>query len=516
MATTITRKNAWNNNGTFDNPDLLWYAKGVQVMQSRQLSDPTSWWFFAAIHGQYITNGDDTGTPAPSGYPNWADIPGLPNVPTTPLPTPDSMNMYWDQCQHATWFFPPWHRGYLYALENILRGIIQSLGGPGDWALPYWNYFGANNGYQMPPAFSQQTLPDGSTQNSLFVTARYGPNGNGNIFIQIPPVSQKCQQDTVYTGDAPNYYGGGETGFDHFGSSTGALESNPHNKVHTQVGGNSISTPYYGLMSDPGLAALDPIFYLHHSNIDRMWAAWNESEKNNNPTNPNWINGPTATGDRQFYMPRPDKTPWHYTPSMVNSISQLNYTYDNLSSGVATPLISKPTQRLRKLAVKQEDVKKVNIMDNKVQTELVGANNAPLTLSASGVHATLKLDSSGWKTVTTSLLKASESSLPDEVYLLLEGVKGNADSNMYTVSVNHHYAGHISLFGLRIASRKNSHHAGAGLTIRLDITNIIDQLHLDNTINADSLDILIQPSGSNSKDGECTIDRVSIYRQGQK
>jgi hypothetical protein len=32
---TFTRNNAWNQNGTFNNPDLLWYAKGVGVMQSR-------------------------------------------------------------------------------------------------------------------------------------------------------------------------------------------------------------------------------------------------------------------------------------------------------------------------------------------------------------------------------------------------------------------------------------------------------------------------------------------------
>jgi tyrosinase len=34
-------------------------------------------------------------------------------------------------------------------------------------------------------------------------------------------------------------------------------------------------------MSDPGIAALDPIFYLHHCNIDRMWAVWNGGGKAN-------------------------------------------------------------------------------------------------------------------------------------------------------------------------------------------------------------------------------------------
>ena len=48
----FTRASAWNKGGTFDNPDLLWYARGVGVMQSRKLDDPTSWWFFGAIHGE--------------------------------------------------------------------------------------------------------------------------------------------------------------------------------------------------------------------------------------------------------------------------------------------------------------------------------------------------------------------------------------------------------------------------------------------------------------------------------
>jgi tyrosinase len=508
---TITRKNAWNKNGTFDNPDLLWYAKGVQTMQSRELSDPTSWWFFGAIHGQYIVDGDDPGTPAPKGYPNWADIPAPPKVPTTPLPTKDLIATYWDQCQHGGWFFPPWHRGYLFALENVLRAIVKGLGGPEDWALPYWNYFGPGEEYKIPPAFTVDKLPDG-TANPLLVKARYGPNGDGNIFIPISSwnINQDCQQDTDFTGDS-GYYGGGETGFDHFDNNTGDLEQNPHNLVHGAVGGK-ISDTLWGLMSDPGLAALDPIFYLHHSNIDRLWAAWNAAGKTN-PTDVNWLNGPTAKGDRKFVMPNPDKSPWEYTPKMVNTISQLNYTYDDLSSG-APALVSKNMLRLSNLGVKP-DAKQVKPMPSNTRSELVGANSTPLALTASGARTTVKLDPAGWNKVANSLKTASETHLPDEVYLVLEGVKGDADANVYSVSVNHHYAGHISLFGLRIASRKNGPHGGAGLTIKLDISRIIDQLHLGNALDADSLDVLIQPTGTASKGGECTIQRVSIYRKVQ-
>ena len=62
----------------------------------------------------------------------------------------------------------------------------------------------------------------------------------------------------------------------------GNFESNPHDLVHVYVGWR-ISDTNYGLMADPGTAALDPIFYLHHGNIDRMWEVWNAS---GNPIRP--------------------------------------------------------------------------------------------------------------------------------------------------------------------------------------------------------------------------------------
>ena len=128
---TYTRTNAWNNGGTFNNPILLWYAKGVGVMQSRQLNDTSSWWFFAAIHGQRIGQS--------ASFPDWTTLPSPPQVRTAPPPSQSDKDLYWDQCQHQTWYFAPWHRGYLLALEQQVRAAIISLGGPADWALPYWN-----------------------------------------------------------------------------------------------------------------------------------------------------------------------------------------------------------------------------------------------------------------------------------------------------------------------------------------------------------------------------------------
>src|SRR5205807_7889946 len=131
--------------------------------------------------------------------------------------------------------------------------------------------------------------------------------------------------------------------------SSGNLEGNPHNHVHVYVGRKTPDRKTSGLMSDPGTAALDPIFYLHHSNIDRMWAVWNENPANTNPTDPNWLNGPTAAGDRKFVMPMPDGSSWIYTPQQMSSLNRLNYTYDSMPKPAAVPAMALFAQRLTRL-----------------------------------------------------------------------------------------------------------------------------------------------------------------------
>lgn len=159
---TFMRANAWNNGGNFDNKDLYWYAIGVRAMMDRALNDSASWWFFAAIHGEYVTPDND-----PGKFPRWRYISGMPKVPITPLPAPNVVKPYWNQCQHQSWLFPPWHRGYLVALEVQLREDIVHAKGPADWALPHRDYFGPADEFDIPPAFTQQNLPDGSPKFAL-------------------------------------------------------------------------------------------------------------------------------------------------------------------------------------------------------------------------------------------------------------------------------------------------------------------------------------------------------------
>lgn len=95
--TVAVRRSIWSLEPTtaFSSSVMLDYAKAVAVMQRRQPNDPTSWTYQAAIHG--------TKAPVPPG----AD---------------------WNQCQHGTWFFLPWHRMYIWFFEKIVREAIQEAG----------------------------------------------------------------------------------------------------------------------------------------------------------------------------------------------------------------------------------------------------------------------------------------------------------------------------------------------------------------------------------------------------
>ena len=82
---------------------------GIQVMMSKPVTDPTSYRFQANIHG------------------------------TLDTPTTMEEMQSWNQCEHGSFYFPSWHRMYLYFFDRILRAAAGSAGYQ-NVVLPYWNY----------------------------------------------------------------------------------------------------------------------------------------------------------------------------------------------------------------------------------------------------------------------------------------------------------------------------------------------------------------------------------------
>jgi len=92
----------------------------------------------------------------------------------------------------------------------------------------------------------------------------------------------------------------------------GTLEANPHNNVHGWVGGVMASAR----------SANDPIFMMHHGNVDRIWWVWN-GIPNPNTNDTLWTDMPF-----QNHFFNPDLTP--YSPKVSDLLlpEPLGYTYD--------------------------------------------------------------------------------------------------------------------------------------------------------------------------------------------
>lgn len=167
----------------------------------------------------------------PRSWAFQANIHGVQGTATNPL---------FNQCQHGTLYFLVWHRGYLHYFEKILR----EMSGDPSLMLPYWDW---TNEPALPISFR---FPADSS-NPLFDSTRLINGGsalpNNVVDTDLENALQQIQFAQSGVGFSPQ------------------LEDSPHGAVHVFVGGN---------MGQIGASANDPIFWLHHCNVDRLWDAW--------------------------------------------------------------------------------------------------------------------------------------------------------------------------------------------------------------------------------------------------
>lgn len=266
---------AWND------PIVATYRDAVGIMKQTPDSQQFSWVKLASIHGS----------------------------------DPDTYHF----CPHGNWYFLPWHRAYIAMYERVIRHLMKN----DAFALPFWDWT-ANP--LMPEVFLKPKTPDGKT-NWLY-------NADRNWERTWPPTEPMPAENV---GPAVLKSILAATEYEEFGTSRpqgqnsldpswitdgsgaqGVLEGNAHNNVHNNIGGwmPSASSPR------------DPIFFMHHSNIDRIWAVWNL----NNPNSKErlWTDMQFAENfyniDGSFWSPKVSDL---YVPE------NLGYTY-GLSELVAT------------------------------------------------------------------------------------------------------------------------------------------------------------------------------------
>ncbi|MEO1569441.1 MAG: tyrosinase family protein [Pseudomonadota bacterium] len=474
---------------------MLWYARAVGEMRGRPFADRTSWVYLGSLHGV-----------DPQEWINQGLLPD-----PIPSPPPDPLPDRFQQCQHAGWFFLPWHRGYLFAMEAILADWITAQGGPADWALPYWNYLDDTNpsARDIPQEFLDATLPDGSP-NPLSQAPRGPAIALGPqpwIGRDITLASQTTE--TVYTAIPGTLgYGGPISGYAQFGNSGGANESNPHNLVHVMVGGDSSAAPV-GWMFDPNFAALDPIFWVHHCNVDRLWEAWMSDPSHTMELGAAWKNGPFPT---QFTMPNTSGALWIFVPEETLPGEALAPSYDNLhtGTGISTTV---PAGRGGAIGMAASPTSPAG----PPRANLLGASSGALTVTSTQTKTRIQMASAG-SAPAVGLAGAAPAGAA-RFYLNVEGVKGTAPTAVVNVVLTETGADpsasgseatvSMVLFGLANATEVAGPHGGSGLSATEEITDIVAALQVNSPEEIEA-HVTLPETASGL---EVTIERISIYER---
>jgi tyrosinase len=403
-------------------------GRGVTVMKSRPPSDPMSWSYQANIHGT------DDGPPRAA----------------------------WSTCQHGSFYFLSWHRMYLHFFERILR----AASGDDALALPYWDY-GRAEQRALPAMFRSPA----DASNVLFVAERAAA---ANAGAELPATAANDTGALVpinFFAEAPgaSSFGGRRLAQpSHFSSFPGALEQQPHNVVHVLIGGPD------GWMSDPNLAARDPIFWLHHANIDRLWSRWLALGGGRaNPTND------AAWSNTRFTFFDENGARVEMTGGEVlDTATQLGYRYDDAAQAGPPPESMPPSRQGASPESLSVSERAIELRGRRARTTIpLGAAQHESLLESGAAERGFVLTFEG-------LGYDRNPGIYYEVYLgLPEGREPDPSGP--------HYAGNLAVFALKP-------HGGDTPTrpaLSLDVTRTIRALRAEGSLAPSEISVTFVPRG---------------------
>ncbi|MBE2314463.1 tyrosinase family protein [Solirubrobacter sp. CPCC 204708] len=459
------RRDIWGLSETDPwHPIIEAYALGVRELQRPERAEPLTWAYQAKIHA---------------------------------LPRGVAGDQFLAQCQHFCWFFLPWHRLYLYYFERIVRAAIQTLDEVDEdvkaqWALPYWNYERNDAARSLPPAFRDQTLAGRGEPNPLFIRQRKPGRNQGTPLDPNDVRSDlaRLPREFAFPDGSVGGFAGPAVGPSHVGEVAGAdsgeLENAPHGSVHVQVGGlRQAGDPQDGLMAIFATAGLDPLFWLHHCNLDRLWEMWlGEDDAHVNP--------PAGS---PFYAPS-----FHFHDEAgaavaktaefaVDTAGNLEYTYEDITP----PAPPRRRGRRRTTTPMSEDA-----ATN--PPEFVGGTPKPIRLA--GAEERVSFETAR----PTGPMARRGGGRPERVYLRFEGITGEQPGITYAVYLNlpdddataadpeDYYVGNLAFFGVERAGDVDTDRPGGhGLNHAFDVTELVEALDDDDEWDPQEVRVTLSP-----------------------
>lgn len=243
-----------------------------------------------------------------------------------------------------------------------------------------------------------------------------------------------------------------------------------------------------GLMGGFNTAGLDPIFWLHHANIDRLWAVWRKMNPLHvDPTDPAWLTGQTF----EFYDATRRVVSHTVSQAVTTATSPISYDYDDVSNPLA---VVPPVVRTAAPAALRGG-------SDMAIPEMIGATARPIDLTAQPVVVSLPVTAATGPAQRTAAAPGGASA---RVFLNIENITGTAAGTTYQVYVNvprgedplahpELFAGLLPLFGLAEATRGDQDHPGDGLHYSLDVTDIVRQLATGAGLGQNALELTFVP-----------------------
>lgn len=167
---------------------------------------------------------------------------------------------------HSNVCFLPWHRSYLLDFERELQAIDPEV------SLPYWRFDEAAPTLLQPSFMGRGRAGrpvDFSSTNPLrnwSADGRFAGVARGNAVGPNTVIGVRTEVQSLQISDGPNANFQEFSDWNYTALGPTGLEADPHNGAH--------GAHRTGWITDPTTSQLDPLFYLLHANVDRLWAKW--------------------------------------------------------------------------------------------------------------------------------------------------------------------------------------------------------------------------------------------------